>query len=765
MRGLLLGVLLLLPATAFAVDQRALLSLSVNSEDRGEAPVLLRDEEIYLRVEDLEAARLVVPLGRRIEVAGDRYVLLSSLAPEITGTFDEERLQVTLVAPAALFRTTVTQLAAQKPEGFRIARDPSAYLNYALQSTDLQPPDVFLETGLRLLGRSLFFATASQTATLGLTRGLTSLSVDDEAQLTRLSLGDTLISTTLLGSSGIFAGVTYRREYGLDPYVISRPDHLLTGSATTPSLAKIYVNGMLVRQESVPAGPFEFHQLTIPSGAREVQIVVRDAFGRETTTSTSAYIVPTLLAPGQHDYTYTAGFPRLPTTQDHPWGLYAPPALVGLHRYGVSDSLTAGARLEAGPNTLSAGPVLTLGHPWGQLDLETAASIQARRGGAAASATYTYAAPRFGVGLSARLVSPRYATSSTPATADRVTLAVGPFASYELTSTWSIGASATTQRTRDNGGMHALRLSSGLGLTKNLSALVTLDYTSQSFGKRDLQGMLMLTYSFGNQLTAQVETHQDARTGPSVSTTVEKSLPVGDGIGYRLRGSYARDGSAAGDGLLQYQGKYGFAEANVTGDQTGTLHHTLHYAGGMAVVNGYAALGRPVDQGFAVVKLEDLPDVHVTVNNAGVGTTNGHGTLLLPSLLPYYGNTVALVTEDIPVDRSLEAITKLAVPPLHGGALVEFRAPRVRGLQGTIHPTVPDLPTDFGPGAISLTVNDKPIEAVVGRHGEFYLEDIPPGDHDLTVEFPNLTCHVHLQVPDTAESLRSLGELPCVPAH
>jgi outer membrane usher protein len=185
----------------------------------------------------------------------------------------------------------------------------------------------------------------------------------------------------------------------------------------------------------------------------------------------------------------------------------------------------------------------------------------------------------------------------------------------------------------------------------------------------------------------------------------------------------------------------------------------------MAVVNGYAALGRPVDQGFAVVKLEDLPDVHVTVNNAGVGTTNGHGTLLLPSLLPYYGNTVALVTEDIPVDRSLEAITKLAVPPLHGGALVEFRAPRVRGLQGTIHPTVPDLPTDFGPGAISLTVNDKPIEAVVGRHGEFYLEDIPPGDHDLTVEFPNLTCHVHLQVPDTAESLRSLGELPCVPAH
>ena len=277
--------------------------------------------------------------------------------------------------------------------------------------------------------------------------------------------------------------------------------------------------------------------------------------------------------------------------------------------------------------------------------------------------------------------------------------------------------------------------------------------------------MLMLTYSFGNQITAQVETHQDARTGPSVSTTVEKSLPVGDGIGYRLRGSYARDGSAAGDGLLQYQGKYGFAEANVTGDQTGTLHHTLHYAGGMAVVNGYAALGRPVDQGFAVVKLEDLPDVHVTVNNAGVGTTNGHGTLLLPSLLPYYGNTVALVTEDIGLIGRIHSVWVGGVVGEHRRVVVAIAGVAAPLLQGTIHPTVPDLPTDFGPGAISLTVNDKPIEAVVGRHGEFYLEDIPPGDHDLTVEFPNLTCHVHLQVPDTAESLRSLGELPCVPAH
>jgi len=220
---------------------------------------------------------------------------------------------------------------------------------------------------------------------------------------------------------------------------------------------------------------------------------------------------------------------------------------------------------------------------------------------------------------------------------------------------------------------------------------------------------------------------------------------AGQGIGRALAFALGQAGAAV-------------AVADIAGDKAAAVAGELR-AHGITALPIQADVTDPAAVNAMITSVREAwGTLTIAVNNAGVGTTNGHGTLLLPSLLPYYGNTVALVTEDIPVDRSLEAITKLAVPPLHGGALVEFRAPRVRGLQGTIHPTVPDLPTDFGPGAISLTVNDKPIEAVVGRHGEFYLEDIPPAPRALleapaAAQRPAITAHL-------AGSNRSMSRPP-----
>jgi len=122
--------ILALAGSADAADQRALLTLTVNTTSVGEVPVLLRDDELFVRVHDLEdTTRLRLPLGERIDFAGDTYVGLSSLAPEISSTYSEENLRVDVTAPAALFMATTAQLAATKPEGVRISSDTSAYVN------------------------------------------------------------------------------------------------------------------------------------------------------------------------------------------------------------------------------------------------------------------------------------------------------------------------------------------------------------------------------------------------------------------------------------------------------------------------------------------------------------------------------------------------------------------------------------------------------------------------------------------------------------
>jgi outer membrane usher protein len=759
----LIGLLAVGSAPAHAADQRALLTLRVNAEARGEVPALLRNEELYLRVQDLEEARLHLPSGNRIHAADDTYIRLSSLAPEITYSFDEEALRIDVTASPMLFGTTVANLAAKKPEGFRVSTDTSAFLNYALQSFDFAAPDVFLDGGLSLGGRYLFTTTAAKTSQEGITRGLTALDYEDPARLLRLTLGDTVAQTTQLGSGAVVGGITYRRDWGMDPYVIYRPDHVLLGTASTPSLAKIYLNGVLVREYKLPAGPFEFHNLTIPGGSREVEIVFQDAFGRETRSTSLAYIVPVLLAPGSQDYSYTAGWTREPSRREHPWAQYRQPALFATHRYGATDHLTIGGRLELVPQRLSLGPSITLGSDWGQLDVEAGASYDEGSAGYAAAASYTYSGSRVGFGASARIVGDRYATAVTPAAEDRTVLSLRGSLTYQILPGWSAGLTAAHGRSRDAGTSSRLNLVTGFTLTRNLTALLRAGAGTATGEPTAYEAGLAFHYTFGGGVNVRVETrfHRDE---PAVHTlSVSQSPPAGEGFGFRVSGTSAEAGSVA-DGTFTYNSRFGRADTTITGDDSG-VHQAVSWAGGIGMVNGILLAGRPVDRGFGMVQVADLANVRVLVNNTPIGATNDAGRLVIPGLLPYFGNRVSIATEDIPVDRSIERHTLLAVPPLRGGTYLNFQAPRVRGFQGRLQPASPNLPEHFGPGALSLTVQDQSFESAVGRQGEFYLENVPAGEHEATVELSNVRCRLRLAIPDTEEPFVSLGVLPCVPVR
>lgn len=67
-----------------------------------------------------------------------------------------------------------------------------------------------------------------------------------------------------------------------------------------------------------------------------------------------------------------------------------------------------------------------------------------------------------------------------------------------------------------------------------------------------------------------------------------------------------------------------------------------------------------------------------------VGRTNRKGNLLVPGLLPYYGNTVSIAEQDIPLDRSVEATQRIIAPPFRGGALVTFPVRRTQHSTGRV---------------------------------------------------------------------------------
>jgi outer membrane usher protein len=755
--------ILALAGSADAADQRALLTLTVNTTSVGEVPVLLRDDELFVRVHDLEdTTRLRLPLGERIDFAGDTYIGLSSLAPEIRYTYSEENLRVDVTAPAALFLATTAQLAATRPEGFRISSDTSAYVNYAVERVDFGIPSAVVEAGVSLGGTVLFQTTASRSDRLPFARGLTSLQVEDHDRLTRLTLGDGVASSTTLGGGGVIGGITYRRDYTQDPYYIHRPDTVFTGLATTPSRAKIYVNGVLLRETRLPTGPYELHNLTIPSGARNVDIVVTDAFGRESRMTTASYVIPALIKPGEHDYSVTVGLPRLNADPQHPFAQYGTPVVLAADRYGLTNQVTLGGRVEAGQSFVSFGPGVTVGSRFGQFDMETAFSVE-QRPGVALAAAYSYSAIRYSFGVMGRVLSPQYTNASLRESMDRTTFEVQPYLSYQLMPNWGISVSAFHTRTRDHLSTNGLHAGTGVALARGIGILLNADYLSNNQGQTTWGATLTVNVALGGGNNARTVTTNGTH-GPTTGVVIDKSLPMGDGFGYRINGTVGGGMSSAG-GLLQYQGPYGRFEGDVSDEldqKTGGLRHRLHYAGGVSMVNGYMKVGRPVEDAFGIIKVADLENVRVKVENSVIGQTGSDGTLLLPTLLPYFGNQVEIVTEDIPVDRNIEVLKHLAVPPRRGGTFLDFRAPKVFGINGTIRPQIPDLPVSFGPGELTVMVHGKQIEAVVGRHGEFYLEDLTPGTYEAHAEFPNIACRATFTIPETTESFVAVGEVPCV---
>jgi outer membrane usher protein len=241
---------------------------------------------------------------------------------------------------------------------------------------------------------------------------------------------------------------------------------------------------------------------------------------------------------------------------------------------------------------------------------------------------------------------------------------------------------------------------------------------------------------------------------------LQNSLPVGTGFGYRFQVSTAQNQNFAADSLLQYQGPYGRYEANYS-RLDGRDSTVFNVAGGLAVIGKDFFLTRPVQESFAVIRVPGVADVRGYASNQEVGYTSSNGNLFVPSLLPYYGNKLSISDKDIPLNYTIDATDKVVAPPFRAGAVVTFPVQRIQRATGTV--AVQDSKQSVIPayGQLTVTANGKQFESPVGKQGEFYLENVPPGRHAAIVEHKDKTCEFILDVPSSAEPVVQLGNVRC----
>lgn len=759
-------------------DQRAILALSVNLVEKGEVYVVLRQGDVLVGVADLENAGVNGFTGLREVLGGKLYVSLSSLAPNgTTYAFDERALTLSITVPVGTLNKSVIDLATHRPPETIEADAPSAFGNYAVRLDNFRELRAFGELGATFRNALLYTQLSMQPGG-HVVRGLSYLTYSVRPKMQRWIAGDTFAASGPLGGGLFMGGLSVVRDFGLDPYFYRFPSVGLGGTATTPSTVDVYVNNTLVRREQISPGNFQLNNLPVPVGAGNARVVVRDAFGREQTIATPFYFSAGILKQGLSDYGFHAGFQRNNIANES-WN-YAPPLLMGRYRVGLTNDVTAGGRFEGTTHLASGGPNATVRTLLG--DVEGAGAVSGGSGfrGAAGSLSYTYLGQSLSAGAVGRLLSDHYANVNLAPWDDRAKRQVDAFVGTSLSPRISVTGRFGGARFRDAGTAYQAGLLASLSIAPGVNLFLTANRTtSTSAAPGPINGMpgitpaaqpttrpvydafATLSVALPDRVTASAFLAQhDSQT--SGGAEVQRSLPLGPGYGYRVRGTTSEaPGTSTFSASAQAQSEYGRYDASY--DRVGERDHaTVGVAGGVVALGGNVFATRPVQQSYGLIQVPGAPGVRGYLNNHEVGRTDRNGNLLVPELIPYYSNRLGIADQDLPIDYKVEEIEKVLSTPLRGGGVARFDVQRIRTVSGSVAMELADK--NVSPAYGQLTIHDGLITLTspLGREGEFYFDSLHAGTFDAEVDSAVATCRFKIEVPMQDQPFIDVGRIKCL---
>ena len=745
-----------------------------------------------MRSEDVRLIGLKTADVPGLPIDGVAYISIEELAG-VTVTLDEKHLTLDLLAGAArLDLTRIVKNYSPSPDAYTPSKGASAFFNYRADygnGITIHSPswNATGQAGLRrgnflLLGDGMYQHVQDTQQAVRL---MTSLSWDRPESSSRWVAGD--INATGGDPSGatLLGGLSYASEYSMSPGLVTYPLGEFSGIAVLPSEAEIYVNGVLVRREHLTPGDYRFRNLPVANGANNVEFVLRDAFGNENRNNTRFYLSDRLLKAGLHDYSYSAGFMR------HDFGTasnrYDQPLLIAHHTFGISDVLTAGTGVETGNGLVNLIPRIILGiSNNGVVSLLGGGSHDRDRGwGTTLAAGYQLQTHHVNYQLSLTHNSQQYRTLANQQDTDTVQLDCGTGISIGTPSFGTVSVNGFFSETYAGQLKRSVGVSYSRSLAKTVQFMASL---SSSWGSSSTIGFFTgLTFFPANDVT----TSAMLQTGPGSdkeSLTLQKNLPIGEGIGYRAtleREQNRNQTVVRTNPQLQVNGPYGSYTAELQGQRDDTGGHTagsynLSASGALVYAGGHLGLSRPVSGSFAVVKVEGLSDIGVLLDNQVVARTNANGMAYIPALRSYQENKITFDDRSITADYLIKRYKAVVTPGLYGGECVYFPTTRVQAYVGRLLGQY-GVPLEFV--RVTLRGMKREFSFTTLSGGEFYFEnladtapeagrkpeacgdpspyrlDVVPGTYAATVMVDGAERHFNLLIADSDAVVVPLGEV------
>jgi len=746
-----------------------LLAVSVNGQAPTDVTLVVRVADpagLLVRREDLLRWRMLVPAAQAVSRDGESFYRLDALAG-LSYRVDEPSQTLLIEAPAALF--AATRVAG--PHGVMTAPTPSplgGFLNY----------DVFGasdpgRTSVNALGEVGVFNAWGIGVSDFLRKDLpdgarvlrlsTTWTQDRPEQMASLRLGDLISASGSWGRSVRFGGVQWATNFASQPGFITYPRPTMAGEAVLPSTIDLYVGDALRMRRQVPAGPFSIQDLPVMTGQGEARLVVTDLLGREQVIVAPYYASPRLLQKGLNAYSFEIGAIRedFGRASNH----YGRPLAVGTFRRGFTGQFTAEAHAELLETQQTAGFGGAFLWPVGVFSASVAASRSDPVMGIDSTGTATNIAGgsggqisggfqgqygRLGYGANVQLASAGFAQVGSEPGVPAPRESSQAFVSYGMHRAGSFAVSYTRQDRRDADDVDLVNASYSVTLGRfgfmSLSALRILG--SQPASIVSLNFTRMIT----DRDTGSVTTTKDADS-TQASVRVQRSLPPGNGMGYRL-GTGMSD-SDRREAAIAFQNDVGTYGAEV-GQLQGEMSYRVSASGGIAMLGTDAFLSRRIENSFAVVRVPGYADVNVYRDNQPIARTNEHGVALVSRLRPYEVNSVRIEQADLPLDAQIGALQLDAIPYLRSGVVVSFPVKRSRG-------AVFNLMLDDGaavPAGAVVKIVGQPEEFPVGLRGEVYVVGLESTNR-LEVSWRGQRCGVDVPFPESSDPLPDLGTFKC----
>ena len=735
-----------------------LVSLKINQQMMQQPAVMLRNAagEWWFPLPVLTLAKVKIPDTpvRRFNDAD--YIAATSLPIEAL-RFDAATLFMDIRLSADGFALNRLQTrATQRPE--TVTRSAGAFLNY----------DFLLDHGEAGFGHVLFtelggaigsgvgVSTQMLVKRPDLDRWLrldSSYVVDDLSTVTTLRLGDGISRPPpLLGRPVRFAGLQWGTNFRIRPDLITVPVATLSGQAALPSSVDLYVNNVLQSRNPLPPGPFSITTGPMVTGDGEVLLKVTDISGQEQLITQRFYASTSLLAAGLSDYSFELGALR------QRYGLvsndYGDLMAAASWRHGVNDKLT----LEGGASVQQSGLVSVLAGVatsmpgWGLGTLALGISQGDAGAGAQIALGWERRSQHHGVALRSQMASNDYRQTGVDAELTLRRLD-SIFYSYQLPGIGSLGLSWTQQQRI---AAEALAITTASFSTRQTAWGSLIFSLSRLKAEIDTTSFnVFWSYNLGGGASVSAQ-HADTSNAPSRQVVqIQKSLPAGEGWGYRLQVAQR----AAQQAALFAQNDYGGVRVEAA-ELNGQTRERLGLSGAIATLDGQWFLSRRIDSSFGVARVPGFAKVRIYVDNQLAARTNADGYALLPRLYPYIRNNISIEPLDLPLDTEIGQLKLRPVPAWRSGVRIDIP---IRKVSAATLNLIRDDGTPVPAGAtVELLGEDAtPIDSFgVGHEGLLYLSSLRP-QNVLRAYWPGGMCTAHIPYQPEPGSIPYLGQFAC----